>query len=251
MEEKVFGVLRSIGLSRNEIIVYLDLISRNESSAREISNRTKLHRANTYEALKGLSEIGFISEIVKEDNKRMFQAEHPRKLKDFIKQKDQEIDEILPIMHAINKEENIQADSVYITKGLFATRNNINALLDYKTPIDVYGFPSDILDTLGEGFLNDFHKQRIRKRIPVRMVFNQNFSEYISKLNKLQYTEARFLNLLYSSFAVVFICENTVLLALVSKNISTVVIKNKEIADSYRGYFGVLWENANKQTSVV
>jgi sugar-specific transcriptional regulator TrmB len=250
MEEKILKMLKSIGFSRNEIIVYLDLITLNNSSARDISNRTKIHRANTYEALKNLMELGFISEIVKEDNKRFFQAEHPRKLKDFIKQKEQEIDEILPIMGSIIKEENIEQNSVVLSKGLFAARNTISSLLEKKTPIDVYGMPSNILETLGEGFLNDFHKQRVKKRIPLRLIFNQNFQEYISRLNKFQYTEARFSDLLYAVFSLMFICEDTVLLTLVSKNISTIEIKNKEIADSYRGHFGVLWEHAKKKTSV-
>jgi sugar-specific transcriptional regulator TrmB len=250
MEEKILTMLKSIGFSRNETIVYMDLITRNNSSARDISDRTKIHRANTYEALNRLMETGFISEIVKEDNKRLFQAEHPRKLKEFIKQKEQEIEELLPAMSSIIKEENIEKDSIVLSKGLFAARNTITDLLEKKTPIDIYGMPSNILDTLGEGFLNDFHKQRVKKRIPLRLIFNQNFHEYINKLNKFQYTEARFSDLLYASFALIFICEDVVLLTLVSKNISSIEIKNKEIADSYRGYFGVLWEHAKKQTSV-
>jgi sugar-specific transcriptional regulator TrmB len=250
MEEKVVSFLRSIGLSRNETIVYLDLISRKESSAREISNRTKLHRANAYEALKGLIENGFVTVNLKGD-KKFFEAEHPKKLKDYIKQKEQEIEDILPTLHSISQEVSDESENVSMTKGLFAARNNLNSMLDRKQPIEVYGIPSNILDTLGEGFLNDFHKNRARKRIPIRMIFNHDYKDYISKLNKLQYTEARHSGTLYNSFALVFICEDIVLLCVVSDSVSTIEIQNKDISDSYRSYFNILWEHAKKQTSVV
>jgi sugar-specific transcriptional regulator TrmB len=247
MEEKIFSLLRSIGLSRNETVTYLDLISRKESSVREISNRTKLHRANAYEALKGLLEKGFVSKIIQE-GKNIYKAENPKKLKEYIKQKEQEIDIILPTINAISQENSDKEENISITRGLFASRNALNSLLEHKSPIDVYGIPSNIKETLGDGFLDDFHRQRIRKRIPIKMVFNHDFTEYIAKLNKSQYTEARHSDILYNTFVMVFTCNDTVLLSVVADSISNIEIRNKDIANAYRSYFNILWENAKKQT---
>jgi sugar-specific transcriptional regulator TrmB len=248
MEEKSFSLLRSIGLSRNETIAYIDLITYNKSSAREVSNRTKLHRANTYEALRGLVENGFASVILLGD-KRLFQAEHPKKLKEYIKQKEQEIDDLIPYLSTLAKEDPGD-ENVTISKGLFSARNAISSLLDTKNPIDMYGITAKSLEIFGEGYIADFHRTRIRNRIPARLLFNHNVSERLAKLNKLQYTDARYSQLQFDTATIVAICDDKILMIVALDNISTIEIKNIEIANTYREYFKVLWEHGKKYSSL-
>ena len=62
-ERKILEVLEFIGLHKNERIIYLDLIKNGSSTALEVSKRTKIHRPNTYDALRKLLEKGFISQV--------------------------------------------------------------------------------------------------------------------------------------------------------------------------------------------
>ena len=87
MEERIVDVFRSIGLSKNEIIVFLDLISYKTSSALNISSRTKLHRANVYDALKRLIDKGFVTEVL-QNEKRSFRALDFEKIKVYLRQKE-------------------------------------------------------------------------------------------------------------------------------------------------------------------
>tara|TARA_Y100000296_G_scaffold84834_1_gene119224 strand:+ start:10164 stop:10352 length:189 start_codon:yes stop_codon:yes gene_type:complete len=59
-ENKVIGVLESIGFSKNEISIYLDLIRIGKSFAGDISKRTEIHRSNTYDILEKLLEKGIV-----------------------------------------------------------------------------------------------------------------------------------------------------------------------------------------------
>ena len=159
MEEKITEVLSSIGLNRTEIKIYLDLVINNASSALEISNRTKIYRANTYDTLRRLVEKGFVKEALR-DNKKVFHAIGPERIKDYIKQKEQEIDSIIPRIKEISNNE-AKKEDISVTRGVFAFREALLGLLELNQPINVFGIPTDAIEKLGGGFLTEFHKQRI------------------------------------------------------------------------------------------
>ena len=94
MEERIVEVLRSIGMSKTDVLVYLDLIKNFPSTAQEISERNNLYRANTYESLRKLAGKGFIAETRKE-NKTLFQALNPNFIKEYFKQKQADVNEII------------------------------------------------------------------------------------------------------------------------------------------------------------
>ncbi len=170
MEEKITQIFRSIGLSKNEIKVYLDLIRNNSSCALAISKRLGIHRPNAYDALNGLIEKGFVQVTIK-DNKRIFYAISPNKIKDYLMQKKQELDSIIPDLIEFSERKDNQ-EEVSITKGIFALRNAIMSLLEESKTINVYGIPLGSEEILGKGFLDDFHDTRIKKKILMRHIYS-------------------------------------------------------------------------------
>lgn len=242
MEERITQLFKSIGLNKNETKVYLDLIRNNNSSALEISRRTKIHRSNTYDALNSLIEKGFVKETI-EEKKKIFHSINPKQIRNYILQKKQEADLIIP--HLIEfSEGNNKKESVSITKGVFALRNAILSLLELNQPINVYGIPKGSGDILGNGFLEDFHKKRINKKILMRHIYNAEASERIKKLNKMKYTEARHLARKYDTHVSTNICGDAVLIIIFTNPLSIIEIKSKEIADTYNKYFELLWTHA-------
>ncbi|MFA5992962.1 MAG: helix-turn-helix domain-containing protein [Candidatus Pacearchaeota archaeon] len=241
-KHKIVEILELIGLSKNEIIVYLDLISHNHSSALEISKRTKIHRSNTYDSIRTLIEKGFLSETIK-DNKRIFNAIEPHKIKNYIKQKEHEFDLILPELTNLKQNEN-NPGTINISQGPFAAREALLDLLKLRNPIFVYGASKEAVETFGEGFLKEFHKERIKNKIHMKHIYNKNAQERISYLNKLKFTEARALPEKYDSSVSTNICEDFILLLIFSKPVLVIKIKNKEIAESYKKYFDLIWKSA-------
>jgi sugar-specific transcriptional regulator TrmB len=46
MDETILAAFESIGIPKMQTLVYLDLLKNKESTATEVSKRTKMHRAN-------------------------------------------------------------------------------------------------------------------------------------------------------------------------------------------------------------
>jgi sugar-specific transcriptional regulator TrmB len=242
MEEKITEVLSSIGLNRTEIKIYLDLVINNTSSALEISNRTKIYRANTYDTLRRLVEKGFVKEAI-QDNKKVFHAIGPERIKDYVKQKEQEIDSIIPRIKEISNNE-AKKEDISVTRGVFAFREALLGLLELNQPINVFGIPTGAIERLGGGFLTEFHKQRIKKKIQMRHIYNQNAAQRIKELNGMEFTQAKHLAKKYDSIVSTNVCGDRIVMFVFNEPVSVIEIKNKDIADAYTNYFELLWTHA-------
>ena len=242
MEEKITQVFKSIGLNKNEIKVYLDLVKNEISSALDISRRIKIHRPNTYDALRTLIEKGFVKETV-DGKRKLFSPVNPKKITEYVLQKKQEVDSIIPYLVNFS-ENNGSEESVFISKGVFALRNALLSLLESGNQIDVYGIPINAVEILGGGFLSDFHRRRINKKIFMRHIYNKEAIDRIGDLNKLEHTEARHLASKYDSHVSTNICGDCVIIIIFSNPISVIEIKSREIAKTYSKYFELLWHHA-------
>jgi sugar-specific transcriptional regulator TrmB len=92
--------LRNLGLTQNEVEIYLTLLNSGELSVNEIGSKSGLHRQVCYDALDRLVEKGFVSYIIK-DNKKFFKALNPEKILDYLDEQKQEINSILPDLNAM------------------------------------------------------------------------------------------------------------------------------------------------------
>ncbi len=243
-QEKIEQLLKSIGLNKNGVKVYVDLVKSGPSSALNISKRTKIHRSNTYDVLHGLIEKRF----VKEENynkKRLFNSMEPEKIKDYLKQKEKEIDLVILQLKTLSSDNHSEAE-ISITKEAFAAREMLLDLLKIEQPINIYGAPSNAPEIFGNGFIEDFHRKRIRKKITMKHIYNQNAKERIKELNRMPFTEAKHLGKKYDTHVSTNICGDVVVLIIFSNPVSVIKIKNKEIAETYKNYFELLWNKAKK-----
>ena len=87
--------LKDIGLTDNEIRIYLELIKLNEALASELADRTGVNRTLTYQILKNLLKKGLIAYVIK-NNVKYFKAGHPSKLIDFLNEKQMNIQKLIP-----------------------------------------------------------------------------------------------------------------------------------------------------------
>ncbi|MEN9626484.1 MAG: Sugar-specific transcriptional regulator TrmB [archaeon] len=55
-DELIINAFESIGIPKMQTLVYLDLLKNKESTATQVSKRTKMHRANVYDTLTKLNE---------------------------------------------------------------------------------------------------------------------------------------------------------------------------------------------------
>ena len=84
-------ILKKIGLTENEIKIYLDLLKSGSSTAYEISKRINIYRVHVYDKLEQLINKGLVTYIYK-SSKKHFQATNPSKIKDHLEEKKKEIE---------------------------------------------------------------------------------------------------------------------------------------------------------------
>ena len=240
-EKEIITVLESIGFNKNEILVYLDLIKIGNSSANDIAHRAKIHRPNVYDTLNKLIEKGIVTESLK-DNKKIFYPIKPKDLMIYLKQKEYELQKIIPKIEEIHNKPP-EKRKVTMSEGIKSFRVILNNLLEKNEQIDVYGIPKGASDLIG-GFIDDFHKRRIEKKIIMKHVYNKDAAKRLKYLNDMEFTEARFLPSSFDTTITTLICGNVVVLNFWDEPIFTIVIENKAIAESYKNYFDIIWEEA-------
>jgi len=241
MQEKIFEILESIGLLKNEITVYLDLIKIGGSSAHDIANRTKIHRSNVYDILDKLLKRGIVTQSI-EDNIKKFYPISPKNLLDYIKQREYDLKKIIPEIEKIQGHPP-EKRKVSMSEGIRSFRVVLNSLLEKNKDIFVYGIPKEVSEIVG-GFINEFHKERVKKKINMFHIYNKDAEKRIKYLNEMEYTEARYLPSMFNTNIMTMVCGDVVLLTFWDEPIFTIAIENQSIADTYKNYFDILWNEA-------
>ena len=96
------STLEEIGLTKNEIKIYLALLELGLTTSGAIIKKTGIHTSKVYDGLERLSEKGLVTHIIKANTKH-FKAVSPDRLLDFLEnkkkrleQQENEIKNILP-----------------------------------------------------------------------------------------------------------------------------------------------------------
>ena len=78
--------LQDIGLNEKEAILYISLLSVENSSVLDLSKKTKLNRSTTYVILESLAKKGLVTETTV-GKKTHYQAESPERLETYVEQR--------------------------------------------------------------------------------------------------------------------------------------------------------------------
>ena len=72
-DELIIKAFESVGIPKMQTVVYLDLLKNKESTATQVSKRTKMHRANVYDTLNKLKDRNLVY-LSNKDGKQVFAA---------------------------------------------------------------------------------------------------------------------------------------------------------------------------------
>src|SRR3989344_6093480 len=147
----------------------------------EISLKTGVYRTNIYDCLERLIEKGLVNYINRE-GKKYYQASNPNKIKDILKDQEQKFNDILPEMIKF-KQSSHNKELAEIHRGMKAVRMTLCEFLRKRSPILVYGIPKIAL-TLLEDFIYIYHKKRIKKRVIMKHIYDEDATKRIKELNK-------------------------------------------------------------------
>src|SRR3989338_9481442 len=192
--------LESIGLTRNQSLVYLSLLKLGLTTAKNIIKESGLHRVIVYDGLEKLQQFGLVSFIIK-DFKRYFQASKPKKLLDFLDEKREVINKIIPELENLEgmKKEEISA-SIY--KGKEGIKTIHSEMLKEGKEVYVLGAKGKVFSELPY-FMPNFEKERIKRRIKFILIYSKKeIKKYEEQVVKRQFFSGRYLPSGFESNAV-------------------------------------------------
>jgi len=104
----------------------------------------------------------------------------------------------------------------------------------------VLGAPK-IANEKWEGWFLDFHKRRVSKKISMRIIYNSDAKKYGKIREKMKLTKVKYLhnNLVSPNWIDIF--PDSVLFVMVLSTPIAFVVRDKELAKSFRSYFEIMW----------
>lgn len=247
-------ILTEIGLTKSEISVYFALLDLGENTSGPIIKQANIASGKAYLVLDKLLKKGLVTYVIK-SGKKYYHAKDPSKLIDYldekeneIKNKKEELKKIIPKLQEIYSEKK-GSPKAEIFEGI----NGIKTFYEWTlkslkagNTINILGCPKEANDIFGN-YLLYWNKKRIDLGIKMQILYNQNSREHGKIREKMKLTDVKYMKQELETPAWFVIFEDYVGIINVHGNSTACfLIKNKETAESYRKYFEIMWNQAEK-----
>jgi len=90
----------------------------------------------------------------------------------------------------------------------------------------------------------NLHKRRIENKLPSRQIFDESVKEGGKDIAKNPLTKIKYIDKEFAQFQETVIVGDKVAIAVFSENPYAFLINDKNVAESYRKYFELLWKLA-------
>lgn len=236
--EGLIEQLEHLGLSHNETRIYLALLKLGSASAGKIAKESRVDRSATYDSLKRLLEKGVIGYSVVA-GKKNFQAIDPKNLVNFLKEKEELAEKIMPELSGLFKmpKERHNVTLYYGYKGIKSIFQDI-----IRTGQDnlVFGSEGQFTEKMPY-YAPMFLRQKKELGLKTKAIVRKGRQEKGGPLTEVRYIEKKTI-----SPVVTNIYDHKIAIIIWSDPPEGVVIENKNAADSYREFFEVMWQAAKK-----
>lgn len=240
-------MLESVGLSGNEVKVYLALLDLGSALAGEITKRSGVNRTNVYDALDRLTERGLVSYVI-QANRKYFEAAKSDRLIKYLEEKEQDIkskkEAVASILPELEKRRTLSREpqEATIYKGRQGLKSVAEIVLDTKKPMLVFGAEGKFFE-LFTHYAEQWHQRRGKLNIPVKLIFNEKLRKIKSKAN-FPKAQVRFNAQIYDTPATTWIFGDKVAIVVWSEQPLVTLIRSREVASSYQQFFKILWGNS-------
>lgn len=232
-------ILEDIGLTNAEIKVYLALLELGTATAGPIIDKTKLQSSVVHMTLNKLTEKGLIS-YIKEGQRRHYQASNPKHIVEFINEKKERFEEILP--------ELLLKQKIAKEKPEVVTYRNIRGIKELLLELlnaggkehNTFGSAIESL-MLGDAWWMNYHKKRATKGIKAKLIFNESLKKWCD-VNKYPNATYKFTSMGFEPLTETIIRNDKIGIIIWTKKPIGILIHNKIAAQSYEKFFQMMWK---------
>jgi len=157
---------------------------------------------------------------------------------------ERDIQSIIPELKLLHKEKLEQEKSTVYEgyKGVRSVYDDIVRTLNKGDEILVFGARGQDESFMAKTYFKQYTQRRIAKGIKMRMIFNADAKQTGKFYSKLKNTQVKFMPKNMTTPAAVDIYANNVGILVLKPIPKVFLITSKEVADSYRQFFKMLWE---------
>ena len=243
-------ILQDLYLSKNEALVYTELLKLGLTNAGPIVSSTHLHRQLVYEALENLITKKLVS-VVTKNNRKHFHAAPPKMLLNIIQQKEDQTKKILPELLKLQAgaDEQFAVNTFYGQQGFFSNLKDIiqSASKHDKIMRIIGGAPDEnFYEAIGKNY-DEYVKLLETNKVAKYLISPEKYSNIFKK--KFANEKGNILKTVkegLSSPTYTRITPEMVSIEIYSNELLIIQIYNKTIAKSYREHFDLLWKQAKK-----
>ncbi len=237
------SIMREAGLIENEVNLYINLLDLGESSASNLAIKCGLHRTHVYDVIENLIKKGFVSYVIR-DGAKYYRASPPERVLEFIKEKREHFEELESemkhVLHTLLEKGNSprSKESVEVYSGKEGIKTIYNEILRTVKEYYVLGATGKIAEEL-EFYFPHHEKERIKRKIKVKLLFNSELKG--KSITRRDFAEIRYLPPEHKAPVPITMYEDKVAI-LVWRTPSAILIKERDIAKTYKDYFNFLWQ---------
>lgn len=242
--EKLFGILKDIGLSEDEANVYLSTLSLGVTSVLKIARATNIKRTTIYGIIDSLKEKGLMRVELK-GLKQFYAAENPERLEIMLERRKSDFSKMLPEFQALYGLKGGESTIKYYT-GLAAMHDIYRDTLKEIRPHEDYLVIANQEKwyNLDPKFALSYIEERAKLPIKTRALFQdssiarehkkieRNFNEQIKILPNTQSLNVD----------TVLLPEKLIVLELTPPYM-TIVIENKSVVALHKEMFEIIWKS--------
>jgi len=241
--------LRKIGLTENEIKIYLDLLTSGSSTAYEIGKRAGIYRVHVYDKLEQLMDKGLVTHIYR-GSKKYFQATDPTKIKQYLEDKKRELESqeeaVISILPELEAMANLPKEDTFVEvfKGNEGLKYLLKDILKTEKEVLITGIDDAKYQEALPIFMKQYFRDLKRKRIKERVITLKKKDIFLFGKDLAPTTNYRFLESTQFNPTNTFVYGNKVVIVTWGSPVTAVMIKNNQIAETYRNHFEHLWRIA-------
>lgn len=244
------GILKEIGLTDNEIQIYLVLLKMGSLTAHSLSQKTGIYRSHVYDKVEQLMDKGLATQVYN-GAKKFFQATPPEKLKYYLEDKrkeldvqEEKVDKILPDLNAMTtlpREET----KVAVFKGKEGLKYFLKDIVKTAAPVCISGLDDAKYEEAIPVFMKQHFRDLNKKGIKERVITLKDSSVFLYDSGLVDPTTYRFLDANQFNPTNTFVYANKVVIVTWGTPITAIMIENENVAATYLEHFNHLWRIAS------